>query len=100
DKPRGNILNKTLLDPACGSGSFLVEAAIRIRNAGLNREVEAKRCIANNVYGSELTAFASRLAELNLVIQVLSLVKRIENEEERQTQSFRVCTTDSLMKIF
>jgi adenine-specific DNA-methyltransferase len=100
DKPRGNILNKTLLDPACGSGSFLVEAAIRIRNAGLNREVEAKRSIANNVYGSELTAFASRLAELNLVIQVLSLVKRIENEEERQTQSFRVCTTDSLMKIF
>jgi adenine-specific DNA-methyltransferase len=100
DKPRGNILNKTLLDPACGSGSFLVEAAIRTRNAGLNREVEAKRSIANNIYGSELTAFASRLAELNLVIQVLSLVKRIENEEERQTQSFRVCTTDSLMKIF
>ncbi len=100
DKPRGNILNKSLLYPACGSGSFLVEAAIRIRNAGLNREVETKRCIANNIYGSELTAFASRLAELNLVIQVLSLVKRIENEEERQTQSFRVCTTDSLMKIF
>ncbi len=100
DKPRGSILEKTLLDPACGSGSFLVEAAIRIRNAGLNRETEAKRAIANNVYGSELTAFASRLAELNLVIQVLSLVKRIENEEERQTQSFRVCTADSLMKIF
>ncbi len=99
-KPGRSILDKTLLDPACGSGSFLVEAAIRIRNAGLNREVEAKRAIANNVYGSELTAFASRLAELNLVIQVLSLVKRIENEEERQTQSFRVCTTDSLMKIF
>lgn len=100
DKPRGSILEKTLLDPACGSGSFLVEAAIRVRNAGLNREVEAKRAIANNVYGSELTAFASRLAELNLVIQVLSLVKRIENEDERQTQSFRVCTADSLMKIF
>jgi adenine-specific DNA-methyltransferase len=100
DTPRGSILEKTLLDPACGSGSFLVEAAIRVRNAGLNREVEAKRAIANNVYGSELTAFASRLAELNLVIQVLSLVKRIENEEDRQTQSFRVCTADSLMKIF
>jgi adenine-specific DNA-methyltransferase len=100
DKPRGSILDKTLLDPACGSGSFLVEAAIRMRNAGLNREVEAKRSIANNLHGSELTAFASRLAELNLVIQVLNLVKRIENEEERQTQSFRVCTTDSLMKIF
>jgi len=100
DKPRGSILNKTLLDPACGSGSFLVEAAIRMRNAGLNREVEAKRSIANNLHGSELTAFASRLAELNLVIQVLTLIKRIENEEDRQTQSFRVCTTDSLMKIF
>lgn len=98
--PAGNILTKTLLDPACGSGSFLVEAAIRIRNAGLNREAEAKRSIANNLHGSELTAFASRLAELNLVIQVLTLIKRIENEEERQTHSFRVCTTDSLMRIF
>ncbi|MBM3435507.1 MAG: hypothetical protein FJY07_04715 [Bacteroidetes bacterium] len=97
---KGKILTKTLLDPACGSGSFLVEAAIRIRNAGLNREPEAKRTIVNNLHGSELTAFASRLAELNLIIQILTLVKRIENEEERQTQSFRVCTADSLMKIF
>jgi type I restriction-modification system DNA methylase subunit len=98
--PKVEILSKTLLDPACGSGSFLVEAAIRMRNAGLNREVEAKRSIANNLHGSELTAFASRLAELNLVIQVLTLIKRIDNEDERQTQSFRVCTTDSLMRIF
>jgi len=100
DSIKGKIFTKTLLDPACGSGSFLVEAAIRIRNAGLNRETEAKRSIVDNLHGSELTAFASRLAELNLIIQILTLVKRIENEEERQTQSFRVCTADSLMKIF
>jgi len=97
---KGNILEKTILDPACGSGSFMVEAAIRLRNAGLNKEAEAKRSIANNIFGAELTAFASRLAELNLVIQVITLIKRIENEEERQTQSFRICTTDSLMRIF
>jgi len=97
---KGKINNKTLLDTACGSGSFLVEAAIRIRNAALNCEAEAKRSIIDNLHGSEITGFASRLAELNLIIQVLSLVKRIENEEEKQTQSFRVCTTDSLMKIF
>ncbi|MBN3036175.1 MAG: N-6 DNA methylase [Bacteroidales bacterium] len=99
-KINGEVNNRSLLDPACGSGSFLVEAAIRIRNAGLNRETDAKRSIVDNLHGSELTAFASRLAELNLIIQILPLVKRIENEEERQTQSFRVCTTDSLMKIY
>lgn len=92
--------NKTLLDPSCGSGSFLVEAAIRLRSAGMNRETEAKRSIVDNLHGSELTGFASRLAELNLIIQILSLIKRIENDEERQTQSFRVCTTDSLMKLY
>ncbi|MFA5818329.1 MAG: N-6 DNA methylase [Bacteroidales bacterium] len=97
---KGKINNKTLLDPSCGSGSFLVEAAIRIRNAGLNHEAEAKRSIIDNLHGSELTAFASRLAELNLIIQVLSLVKRIETDEERQTQSFRICTTDSLLNIY
>ncbi len=92
--------NKTLLDPSCGSGSFLVEAAIRLRKEGMNRETEAKRSITDNLHGSELTGFASRLAELNLIIQILPLVKRIENEDERQTQSFRVCTTDSLMKLY
>ncbi|MDP1623647.1 MAG: N-6 DNA methylase [Bacteroidales bacterium] len=96
DKPN----NKTLFDPACGSGSFLVEAAIRLRKEGMNRETEAKRSIVDNLHGSEITGFASRLAELNLIIQILSLVKRIENDEERQTQSFRVCTTDSLMKLY
>lgn len=100
ESTKDKLFTKTLLDPACGSGSFLVEAAIRIRNAGLNRETEAKRSIVDNLHGSELTEFASRLAELNLIIQILTLVKRIENEEERQTQSFRVCTADSLMKIF
>ncbi len=99
-KIKGKISQKTLLDPSCGSGSFLVEAAIRIRNEALNCEAEAKRSIVDNLHGSELTGFASRLAELNLIIQVLSLIKRIENEEERQTESFRVCTTDSLMKIY
>ncbi|MBI4946548.1 MAG: N-6 DNA methylase [Bacteroidetes bacterium] len=97
---KGQLNNKTLLDPACGSGSFLVEAAIRLRNAGLNCEAEAKRNIIDNLHGSELTTFASRLAELNLIIQILSLVKRIENEEEKQTQSFRICTADSLLRIF
>ncbi|MBC8484770.1 MAG: N-6 DNA methylase, partial [Bacteroidetes bacterium] len=92
--------NKTLFDPACGSGSFLVEAAIRLRKEGMNRETAAKRSIVDNLHGSELTGFASRLAELNLIIQILSLIKRIENDEERQTQSFRVCTTDSLMKLY
>ena len=97
---KGKLNNKTLLDPACGSGSFLVEAGIRIRNAALNNQADAKRSIIDNLHGSELTAFASRLAELNLIIQILPLVKRIESEEERQTQSFRVCTADSLLKIF
>jgi adenine-specific DNA-methyltransferase len=92
--------NKTLLDPSCGSGGFLVEAAIRLRSAGMNRETAAKRSIVDNLHGSELTGFASRLAELNLIIQILSLIKRIENDEERQTQSFRVCMTDSLMKLY
>ena len=99
-KIRNKINTKTLLDPSCGSGSFLVEAAIRLRKEGSNQETIAKRCIVDHIHGSELTGFASRLAELNLIIQILPLVKRIENEEERQTQSFSVCSTDSLMKLY
>lgn len=99
-KIKDKLNSKTLLDPSCGSGSFLVEAAIRLRKEGMNQETEAKRSIIDNLHGSELTGFASRLAELNLIIQILSLIKRIDNYEERQTQSFRVCTTDSLVKLY
>jgi len=94
------IVPKTYLDPACGSGGFLVEIARRYRAAGNNKEVEAKRTIVDCIYGVELTPFASFLAEINVIIQILPLVKRIENKKQQKISSLKIFRQDSLFSIY
>ena len=73
--------NRRLIDPACGSGTFLVEAAQRLvaayRKAGTqtNDPLEVLRRVRNNLVGFDLNPFACYLAEVNLLIQTLDLVK-------------------------
>ncbi len=91
---------KTFLDPACGSGGFLVEIARRFRLAGNNKEVEAKRAIVDCINGIEITPFASFLAEINVIIQILPLVKRIDNPKYRKISSLKIFRQDSLLSIY
>ena len=82
------ILGRGLLDPAAGSGSFLVQAARRLRRAIFESEgiiddreaAPAKRLRAAKAYltylqrdlaGMEINPFSCYLAELNLYIQAL-----------------------------
>lgn len=95
-----DIIPKSFLDPACGSGGFLVEIARRYRLAGNNKEVEAKRSIADCIYGVEITPFASFLAEINVIIQILPLVKRIENQKQQRISSLKIFRQDSLFSIY
>ena len=73
--------NRRLIDPACGSGTFLVEAAQRLvaayRKAGeqTNDPLEVLKRVRNNIVGFDLNPFACYLAEVNLLIQTLDLVK-------------------------
>ncbi|NUM40133.1 MAG: N-6 DNA methylase [Leptospiraceae bacterium] len=99
-KDLSKIENKTLLDPACGSGGFLVEAAKRIRMASLNTEGQAKIHIANNLFGTELTAFAHFLCEINLIVQILPLIKNLEKEAQKKIHTLNVYRKDSLLQIY
>lgn len=94
------IIPKSFLDPACGSGGFLVEISRRYRLAGNNKEVETKRSIADCVYGVEITPFASFLAEINIIIQILPLVKRIESKKQQKISSLKVFRQDSLFGVY
>ncbi len=97
---KNQIDKRTFLDPACGSGGFLVEIAKRFRLAGNNKEVEAKRAIVDCIYGVELTPFASFLSEINVIIQILPLVKRIENPKQQKINSLKIFRQDSLFGIY
>ncbi len=65
-----------VLDPACGSGSFLVRAYHRLRELnGMPREIsgplteEFHKRLIDQVYGIDINQFPAHLSVINLVIQ-------------------------------
>jgi len=104
--PDKDIRGKTLLDPACGSGGFLVEATRRLiesyKRAGLDPTdpsnaktvlEEVVRCI----YGLDIHPFACFIAEMNLLFQLIDLydVAR-KGDKKYRLPRFNIYRTDSL----
>lgn len=113
------VIGRRLIDPACGSGSFLVHAARRLRHAivqslctrngvdeatllnttSMRRELarEFISAVSNSLYGMDIDPFACYLAELNLLVQCLDdLDVMWESGEFEPIDSFRIFNTDSL----
>ncbi len=93
--------NKRLIDPACGSGTFLVEGARRLVAAYSAVSHPNPRQlidqVRNNLYGFDLNPFACYLAEVNLLIQVLDLVKlALDGKTPPNLQRFHVYNADAL----
>lgn len=78
----GEVLKKTkpkdiskikVLDPACGSGSFLTVAYDKITGSINNPSLFTKfDILKDNIYGVDLDAQAVEIAQLNLLLKVLS----------------------------
>lgn len=97
--------NKRLIDPACGSGSFLVAAAKRLVSAYKNNTdqiddpVTVLERVQTNLFGFDLNPFACYLAEVNLLIQVLDLVKLAHEKQQRpKIQRFHIYNVDALAR--
>ena len=93
--------SKRLIDPACGSGTFLVEAARRLvaayKTSGSDNPRAVLDRVRENIYGFDLNPFACYLAEVNLLIQTLDLVKlAIEGRNPPRLQRFHVYNVDAL----
>ncbi len=90
-----------LIDPSCGSGKFLVEAARRLvakyRDSGIANARQILKSVRDNLYGFDLNPFACYLAEVNLLIQTLDLVKlAIDGKTPPNLQRFHVYNVDAL----
>ena len=75
-KPK-DVSKIKVLDPACGSGSFLIAAYDKILEnlAKQNPQISfftKSDILRNNVYGVDLDAQAVEIAQLNLLLKVLS----------------------------
>jgi hypothetical protein len=114
-----HVLGRRILDPACGSGGFLVHAASRYRRAlihslckkyevdekGLSAHLEYRRELAQRYvddltglfFGMEINPFACYLAEMNMLIQALDdLFVLQQSGEMHPVERFQIYSTDSL----
>jgi type I restriction-modification system DNA methylase subunit len=107
--PENRIEDKSLLDPACGSGTFLVEAAKR-----LTKRYEEKlkypfqpdnakiiiEGVASNIHGLDINPFACHIAEMNLLFNMIDYLNAVHNKyRDYRLPRFNVCNTDSLMPL-
>jgi len=61
--------NDTILDPACGSGSFLVKAYRKIKELNPHK---SHQDILNQIYGIDINQFPAHLSAINLSIQEIT----------------------------
>ncbi|MEM3138462.1 MAG: N-6 DNA methylase, partial [Thermofilaceae archaeon] len=107
------IIGKKVLDPACGSGSFLVHAAYRYRQAlaafyheqykdceeaRLKLAQDFVHSIQEHFVGMDLNPFSCYLARINLLIQVLDDYHYLQSRgHEVVIEGFKIYNTDSLV---
>ncbi len=85
--------DKKILDPACGSGGFLMKAYDRLRKQYLEQgwaeEVVHKQILENNLFGVDINPFATQLTVMNLLLKDL----------DHPTGSINVVGGDTLEKL-
>jgi hypothetical protein len=99
------------LDPACGSGTFLVEALARLRKhleskkpchekeKGQPEWVVLKKrleTILNNINGIDINPFAAFLTTINLTFQVIDMYAAVKHKYPEFSLAFNIATHDSL----
>ena len=98
--PGAGIVGRRLIDPACGSGKFLVEASRRLvaAYAGADDPARVLAQVREALFGFDLNPFACYLAEVNLLIQVLPLVRATIDKTGKppRLERFHIYNVDAL----
>lgn len=120
-----DIETNDLLDPACGSGGFLVRATRRLISRYLMKFGKAEKpelrdprkwkeivdrlspdeakiildAVQKHIYGLDINPFACHIAEMNMLFQVIDLYQKArEKHKDYKLGRFKVYRTDSLEK--
>lgn len=93
-----------ILDPACGSGGFLVRALNTLLEDMKQRNIgeEARLKAIGRVVGLDINPFATHIAELNLLFLILDIYLKAREQAVREGRDFNlgrlsVYTLDSLL---
>lgn len=60
-------LNETMIDPACGSGGFLMSALKYLKNNFA--EADVRKIVSENLYGSDINKSIARIARMKLLLE-------------------------------
>lgn len=100
------IIGENLIDPACGSGSFLVHCARRLRHILASVMTKSSPIeiaekfidqVTTKLVGLEINPFSCYLAELNLFIQILDDLDLLWKANKRPAiERFSIFNTNSL----
>ena len=105
-RSENEVRSKRILDPACGSGGFLVEAMRRLiekyRRIGFNlkdpdnaRQV-IQECV-NSTFGLDIHPFACFITEMNLLFQLVDLYDAVRLKDKYyELPRLNIYRTDSL----
>lgn len=127
DRLLNNILpNLTLLDPACGSGAFMVAAMktlIRVYTTVVSQAAKfkdhpniqkwlneanshssldyyiKKRIITDNLYGVDIMEEATEIAKLRLFLALVASAKNVEDLEPLPNVDFNIMAGNSLIGL-
>ncbi len=93
----------SLIDPACGSGTFLYSAVdTLVRTIGSDTEQLAKKLkelVNKNIFGLDIAEFPLYLAEMNILMRMLTLIinEKYNNPIEKKIKVFK--TRDSISEF-
>lgn len=93
----------SIIDPSCGSGTFLYSAVNEIINAVPNGSEKASKLIedivVNNIFGLDIEEFPLYLAEMNIIMRMLPLIinEKFNNPIDKKIKVFK--TFDSIAEF-
>lgn len=112
-RDREGLCKSRILDPACGSGTFLVEAVIRLKEhlqTHMNchslderqplwiRDKEMLENITANIHGIDVHPFATFLTATNLSFQLIENYANVRHKYPGYSLEFNVVTHDALAR--
>lgn len=109
-RPSNDIGQKKVLDPACGSGTFLTEVTERIIQHYLDKfgrssvhrlsHDEARTLlerVEQNVWGVDINPFAAHITQINLLFRTIDLYDKVTEQNPNYTMDgFEIHVADTL----
>ncbi len=104
-KGMNDLKNIKVLDPACGSGSFLTRALEEINDKHKDFGYEGDQytktgIIQSNIYGVDLDPQAAELAKLNLLLDTLERKEKLPNIENIKVGNSLISGSEKELKKY